>query len=151
MSTQGDAESPATDLPIVDQIDDAIAALEARLGSPQEYFEINATARLVNLFVALNDGAVAQPWLYLDGELSSSAGQPAAGGTLRAVDIDLDVDAIFGQLLIEVPRATVASFYIHGDGLGSVRYGALVTTELGGGLDVELLADGTIVSVDPVD
>ncbi|MFZ2443961.1 MAG: hypothetical protein WAW51_16475, partial [Ilumatobacteraceae bacterium] len=78
-SPASSVESPAADsttagediatLPIIDQIDAAVAALEAQLGGPQEYFEINATARLVNLFVALNDGAVAQPWLYLAGSL----------------------------------------------------------------------------------
>ena len=58
-------------LPIVDQIDEAITALEAQLGGPQQYFAVNATAQLVNLFVALNDGAVVQPWVYVDGELAS--------------------------------------------------------------------------------
>ncbi len=58
--------------PRVDLIDDAVAALEAELGGPQRYFEINATPQLVNLFVELNDGALVQPWVYLDGELSST-------------------------------------------------------------------------------
>ena len=60
-------------LPRVDLISKAITALEAKLGAPQQYFEINATSHLVNLFVALNDGKVVQPWVYLDGELSSTA------------------------------------------------------------------------------
>ena len=42
--------------PIVDQIAAAVDALETELGGPQRYFEINATAQLINLFVALNDG-----------------------------------------------------------------------------------------------
>ena len=78
------------ELPIVDQIDDAIAALEAKLGGPQDYFEINATPRLVNLFVALDDGTTVQPWLYFDGELTFEDGAPAQGGVLRAVDLDFD-------------------------------------------------------------
>src|SRR3954454_7948813 len=66
-------------LPLVGEIDDAVAALETKLGAPQEFFEINATTQLVNLIVALNDGKVSQPWVYLDGELSSAEGSPASG------------------------------------------------------------------------
>lgn len=49
-----------SDLPAVGRISEAIAALERQLGAPQQYFEVNATARVVNLFVALNNGTLAQ-------------------------------------------------------------------------------------------
>jgi hypothetical protein len=141
----------ASELPIVDEIRDAIAVLEDKLGGPQEYFEINATARLVNLFVALNDGAVVQPWVYIAGELSSDEGQSAEGGTLRAVDLDFDPQTILARLHDELPGATVESFYVHGDGTGAVQYGALVTTAQGGALDVQLAADGAILSATDLD
>lgn len=136
----------STELPIVEQISEAIAALDAHFMGPQEYFEVNATAQLVNLFVALQNGTAVQAWLYLDGELTSDETAPAEGGTFRAADLDFDPATIFSQLRIELPGATVESFYIHGDGQGAVQYGALLTTSLGGALDVQLSADGQVLS-----
>jgi hypothetical protein len=138
------------ELPIIDQIPVAVAALEQQLGGPQDYFEINATARLVNLFVALNDATVAQAWLYLDGTLTSEEGQPAGGGTFAAASAAFDPDVILSRVLTDVPDITIESFYIHGDGQGNVLYGVLATSAKGGGLDVVLGADGSVKSVDPV-
>lgn len=140
----------AEQLPLLDQIAPAVAALDAQLGGAQQYFEINATARLVNLFVALNNGAVAQPWLYLKGTLSATAGQPASGGTFLASSAVFDPDVILSQVLIELPGITIESFYVHGDGQGNVLYGVLATSDKGGALDVVLGADGSVKSVDPV-
>ncbi len=140
----------ADDLPLLDQIAPAITALEAQLGGPQDYFEINATARLVNLFVALNNGAVAQPWLYLQGTLTSTEGQAASGGTFSSSSVGFDPDVILSTVLRDVPGITIESFYIHGDGQGNVLYGVLATSDKGGGLDVVLGADGSVKSVDPV-
>ncbi len=134
----------------MEQIDDALAALEAELGGPQEYFEINATARLVNLFVALDAGTVVQPWLYFDGELTFEDPAPAQGGVFRAVDLDFDPATIFSRLQIELPGAAVESFYIHGDGQGAIQYGALLTTSQGGALEVQLGSDGQIISSEPL-
>ena len=44
--------APATPELKVDQFADAIAAVETERGGPQQYFEINSTSLLVNLFVA---------------------------------------------------------------------------------------------------
>ena len=137
-------------LPIIEQIDQAVAAVEAALGGPQQYFEINATARLVNLFVSLNDGAIAQPWLYFDGTATASEGQPATGGTFDAESMGFDPDVILATVRSEMPELTIESFYVHGDGQGNVLYGVLATSARGGGLDVVLGADGSIKSVDPV-
>ncbi len=148
--TTTDSTVVAAPLPIVEQIDGAVAALEAELGGPQEYFEINATAQLVNLFVALDGGTMAQPWLYFDGQLTSEAPAPAAGGVLLAVDLDFNPSKIFSQLEAELPGVTIESFYIHGDGQGAIQYGALLTTSQGGGLDVQLGPDGRIISSEPL-
>ncbi|MDP2289579.1 MAG: hypothetical protein Q8M22_00225 [Actinomycetota bacterium] len=152
-SVGGDVSVPdvADDaLPIIDQIPVAIAALEAETGGPAEFFEVNATAQLVNLFVALNDGAVAQPWLYVGGTLTASEGQAANGGTFAGADVEFDPEVVLSQVLTEVPGIRIESFYIHGDGEGNVLYGVLATSERGGGLDIVLGADGTVKSVDPV-
>jgi len=149
-STTAAALTSADELPLLDQIAPAIAALEAEMGRSQDYFEINATARLVNLFVAFNNGAVAQPWLYLGGKLTSTGIQPASGGTFAASSVDFDPDVVLSQVLTEVPGISIESFYIHGDGQGNVLYGVLATSGKGGGLDVVLGADGSVKSVDPV-
>jgi len=156
-TTVGDAAPTASTIdpgsrpqPIVGTIADAVAALEAELGAPQRYFEINATPRIVNLFVSLNNGAVVQPWIYVDGELTSSEGTPAAGGTFAAVDLDFDPDLVLSNVLENLPGATLESFYVNGDGQGNVQYGVLVTSAKGGGLDVLVGPAGAVLSVDPV-
>ena len=40
---------------------------------PQDFYEVNATPQLVNLFVATDDGATATAYVYLDGELQPPA------------------------------------------------------------------------------
>lgn len=144
------APPPVGGMPLVTQIDAAVAALEAQLGGAQQYFEINATAKLVNLFVSLNDGAIAQPWVFLDGVLTSQEGKAASGGTFAAADLDFDPTLVLSKITSELPGATIESFYINGDGQGHVQYGALVTSQQGGGLDVLVGADGSIQSVDPI-
>lgn len=149
-TASSETTASSDELPVLDQIPVAVAALEQQLGGPQDYFEINATARLVNLFVALNGGTVAQAWLYLDGTLTSEEGQAASGGTFRAADAAFDPDLVLSKVLTDVPDITIESFYVHGDGQGNVLYGVLATSAKGGGLDIVLGADGSVKSVDPV-
>lgn len=137
------------DLPQVAMISEAVEALEAELGGPASFFEINVTARLVNLFVALNDAEVVQPWLYIDGELSSQEGQPATGGTFTATDLEFDPEAVLSGIRAEVPDAILESFYVQGDGQGNLLYGVLASARCGGGLDIIVGGDGTVKSVDP--
>jgi len=142
---------PTGGLPVVEQIAPAIAALEAELGGPQQYFEVNATAQLVNLWVSLNDGAVAQPWVYLDGELSSKEGQPGASGyTFAAEQIEFDPALVMSKVAEELPSATIDSFHVFGAKGGAVVYHLLVTSDKGGVLEVAVGADGAVLSVDPV-
>ncbi len=146
---QGTAQAEA-DLPAVGDIEQAVADLEAELGGPQEYFEINATARLVNLWVSLNDGTVAQPWLWANGELSSEDGDTASGGTFVADDLDFDPDTVLTKVRDEVPDSILETFYVHGDGDGNVQYSVLTSALCGGGLDVIVGPEGDVRSVDPV-
>jgi hypothetical protein len=139
--------APGT-LPLVDQIDDAVKALETQLGGPQEFFEINATSSLVNLIVALNDGALAQPWVYFDGGLSSSDGAPADGFTFAASALDFDPDKVLGQLEAELPQSSPDLFFIEGGEGGVVQYNVVVTSSQGGQLIVIVGPDGAVQSVD---
>jgi hypothetical protein len=141
---------PSKDMPQVANIKGAIAQLEKQLGSPQEYFEVNATARVVNLFVALNKGSMAQTWAWADGVLSSKEPQKASGGTFTAAQLDYQPDKVLGQIHGQIPEAILESFYVNGDGKGTLQYGVLTSAQCGGGLDIIVGPDGTVKSVDPV-
>ena len=99
-----------------------MAALETQLGAKQQFFEINATSSLVNLIVALNDGKVAQPWVYLDGELSSTEGAPATGSTFDSSALDFDPDKVLSQIETKLPQSTIDLFFIEGGKDGTVQY-----------------------------
>jgi hypothetical protein len=148
-NTKGTAQAD-TDLPAVAEILVAIDALEAKLGGPQQYFEVNATAKVVNLFVALNGATVAQAWLYADGTLTSKAGQKAKGGTFTKADLDFQADKVFATVRRQIPEAILETFYVNGDGKGHVQYGVLTSAQCGGGLDVVVGPTGVVKSVNPV-
>jgi hypothetical protein len=135
--------------PRVDLIDDAVAALEAKLGGPQQFFEINATPKLVNLIVSLNDDKVAQPWVYFDGELSSTEGAEASGFSFAASALDFDPDKVLSKLEAELPESSPDLFFVEGGKGGIVRYSVAVTSRQGGQLIVVVGPDGTVRSVDP--
>jgi hypothetical protein len=146
----GGTAQPAKDMPMVDRIQPAIAQLERQLGAPQQYFEVNATARVVNLFVALNKGTMAQNWVWVDGQLSSKEGQKASGGTFNAKELDFQADKVLTKIHSQIPEAILESFYVNGDGKGTVQYGVLTSAQCGGGLDIIVGPDGAVKSVDPV-
>jgi hypothetical protein len=134
--------------PLVDQIRPAIAALEAKLGGPQQYFEINATGQLVNLFVALNNETMAQAWVYLDGELSAKDGQAAQGHTFAASALTFDAAKVLQPTQAKLPGSTIELFVIEGGDAGAVRYTLAVTSTGQGELLVTVGPDGTVASVD---
>jgi hypothetical protein len=148
-SSTSTSTGTAASQPRVDLIRDAVAALEAELGSPQQYFEINATSQLVNLIVALNGATVARPWVYLDGELSSSPGSDANGNTFAASALDFDPDTVLSKLQAELPQSRADLFFVEGGAGGVVRYSVAVTSSQGGQLVVVVGPDGTVQSVDP--
>jgi hypothetical protein len=148
-NAKGTAQADA-DLPAVSRIAVAIDALEAKLGGPQQYFEVNATAKVVNLFVALNNATVAQAWLYADGTLTSKDGQKANGGTFSKADLDFQPDKVLTVVRRQIPDAILESFYVNGDGKGHVQYGVLTSAQCGGGLDVVVGPTGAVKSVNPV-
>ena len=145
-ATEGRA---AAGVPRVDLVVPAVQALEAKLGAPQKYFEINATAHLVNVIVSLNNGAFAQNWLYLDGELSSKEPQPAAGYTFAASALNFDPAAVLDKITGDLPDATPNLFLVEGGPQGVVRYTVVVTSSKGGQLLVVVGADGKVIEVDP--
>jgi hypothetical protein len=153
-SSRATQTSPSTTLatsataPRVDLIDDAITALEDKLGGPQQYFEINATSQLVNLFVSLNGDKLVQPWVYLDGELSSTEPHDATGFSFAESALDFDPDKVLSHLEAELPRSRPDVFFIEGGQGGIVRYSVTVTSSKGGQLVVVVGPDGAVKSVD---
>ena len=133
---------------LVDHIHDAVAAIERQFGAKQQFFEINATASLVNMIVALNDGKVAQPWVYVDGELSSTEGAPATGFTFESSALTFDPDKVLSQIQAELPQSSTDLFFIEAGAGGAVRYSVAVTSNQGGQLIVVVGPDGAVQSVD---
>ena len=139
------------DLPLVGEIDPAMAAVDAALGGPQDYFEVNATPRLVNLFVTGDDGTTVTPYVYIDGELEGPAPtQTGAGATFRSDAVDIDPDQVFETLDDELDDPVITQFVVLGGPDGTVRYEATVLSEQGGTLSVVLGPHGEILSVDPL-
>jgi len=143
-----DSSASTAEWPRVDLIDDALTALEAKLGGPQQYFEVNATSKLVNVFVALNDGKVVQPWVYLDGELTSTEGHDATGFTFARSAIDFDPGKVLTKVQSQLPESKPDAFFVEGGEGGIVRYSVAVTSPQGGQLVVVVAADGEVLSVE---
>ncbi|MFW2334297.1 hypothetical protein, partial [Ilumatobacter sp.] len=91
-SCGGDANTTAE--PVLDVIPDAVAAVEAHYGSPQQYFEISAGLDRVGFVVAVDDATAAEQGSYSTaGEFT--APEPvgeATGATFTADQIDVDPD-----------------------------------------------------------
>ncbi len=139
----------APPVPIVDQIDEAIAAVEAHYGVPQQYFEISATIERVGVIVAVDGATAAEQGGYTaDGglEVPEPVG-PASGSTFSADAVTFDPDRIFDQLRSELNDPVIIDFAIQGTPSGSVVYDATVASESGGVLLVLLGPTGQILGV----
>jgi hypothetical protein len=136
--------------PAVEQIAPAVAALEAKLGGPQQYFEINATPQVVNLFVADAARTSVTPYVYVGGAVAES-GPPssAEGNTFAASAATFDPATILDGVTGELPDPDIVVFTIVGGPGGSVQYTASVQSSEGGTLEVTLAADGAVQAVDP--
>lgn len=148
-STSVAATIDTSAVPRVDLIDDAIKALETELGGPQRFFEINATPKLVNLFLSLNDGAMSQAWVYFDGELSSQEARPASGHTFASSALKFDGDTVLDQVRKELPTTRLDVFEILGGVNDAVQYTLGATSAEGGGLIINVAVDGKITTVAP--
>lgn len=136
----------------VSTIAPAIAAVEAELGAGQQYFEVTASEQVTNIFVAIDDGTAAIPYVYLDGELQPPAPTltGASGFTFAAAAVDFDVDTILGGVGEEIPDSTIETLSVEGGEGGIVRYVVSTMSAQGGMLDVTVDAAGAILAVDPV-
>ena len=147
-----DDEQDASPPVAIDDIGPAVAAVEAELGAGQQFFEVNATPQLVNLFVAVDDATAAVPYIFFDGELQPPAPALAveSGFTFGAGAVAFDVDTVLDAVADELPDSTIEGFAIEGGDGGIVRYLVSTLSAQGGVLAVTVGPDGAILEVDPL-
>jgi hypothetical protein len=146
----GDDDGPAR--PALDQVAPAVAAVELQLGGAQQYFEINATPQVVNLFVADADATAATSYAYVGGSLTETApAQPAEGNTFAASALTFDPATMLDQVAAALPESDITSFSVIGGPGGAVQYAAVVQSEAGGRLTIVLAPDGTPTSTETED
>ena len=148
----------------VDLINDALDELHTTGADTFGYFEVNATSRVVNLFVATDlDGApngdgkpdaVAQ-YVYLPtGELQGPAEPLGANGPTFTMDeVDFVADSVLDTVLAELPTSTPSMFVITSAGSADVEsdrveYRVTLLSEYGGELSVLVSASGEVIGTD---
>lgn len=146
--TPGNTVQAEEALPQVGAIADAVAAVERQLGGPQQYFEINATALRVNLFVSLNNATLAQAFSFLGGRLTSQTPAAASGNTFAASALTFDPQRLLAKVRTDLPGSVITAVEIVGGPQGAVRYTAIVSSREGSGLLVVLDPAGNVLSVD---
>jgi len=123
----------------VELIRPAIAALESKLGGPQQYFEVNATPTLVNLFVAENNGTKAVAYVYAAGVLRDPAAPVDANGpTFAAKAISFDDATVLAKAVAQLPGSNFRLFSIAG-----ANAAITVTVDSSQGTEFAIYVDGT--------
>ncbi len=152
----GCGSSPEVARPVVGDIPAAIEALETRLGTGLEYFEVSADLRGVTMVLAETEqdnsgevlGMFATTFRWADGELTSDGETLSAeGATFRASAISINAEDLFEQIDDELSTPVIADVAIQGSGTGSTVIDATVVNEKGGTLLVLLSGDGRILGV----
>jgi hypothetical protein len=126
-----------------------VDALEALLGGPQDYVEINADTQIVSLIVFDAATSQATPYRYLRGQIAQ-VGEPFAisgGQPLRAEWIDFDPSTMFDVVKSEVPQASIVGFVILAGATDNATYEALLQSRQGGQILVTLSSLGQVLSV----
>ena len=145
--------APASPPLVVDQIDDALAAIAADRPGPQQFYEVNATAAVVNLFLAVTDGtgvSAVIPYSWAAGELRAEEQTAASGNAFDAAAITIDPQRVLSCVVDDLPESTLDAFVVEGGPDGAVRYSVVVTSRQGGQLVVEVNGQGQVVAVDTV-
>ena len=148
----------------LDQIEVALDAVEEVAGADLNFFEINATTELVNIFVATDldgvpndDGLPDAVERYVFTEKDGLEIDPelvgANGPTFQRSALDYDPTTILNKVLAELPNSTPQMFVITAAGTaeaptGTVQYRLLMQSTQGGQMSVVLTNSGEIVGTD---
>ena len=138
----GGADGDSTPHPLVAEIGPALDRLEP----DTELFQVSGTPEGVELVVS-NDGQ-AIGYTYAAGELS--AGEPlgaATGLTFLPADVTFDPAHVLDGVTGELDDPVITRFEVVA-GPAGVVYSALVLSDAGGVLQVDLAADGTVQKKD---
>ena len=151
-SGSADSDAAPNESPFGFEIRAAVTAIEAELDGTQEYFEITATPQLTNVFVAVDDGTAAVPYVFLAGELQPPGPtiEGAAGQTFTADSIDFDDETILAGVAADLPTASIDALSIEGGPGGFVRYVISARSAQGGVLDIVVAPSGAVIEVRPL-
>lgn len=127
----------------------AVEAVEAQLAGPQQYFEVNATPTLVNLFVATENGSKAVAYVYTKQGLEPPAEpQPASGPMFGAAEMTFDETRVMALAVAQLPSSTFRVFAVTGVQGGGVAYRLTVDSELGSEFQVMVGPAGDVLGTD---
>lgn len=132
----------------VEEIDDAVRAITELTGKPANFFEINATPDLINLF--LDDGkGNAVNFVWEDGALRDETEVAVADGrAFDATKMSFAPD-VYARVEEELPKSLLRAFTVTADGPnGEVLNRVVVQSERGGQFAVLVEADGKILGSD---
>ncbi len=148
----------------IHQIGTALDALEQKAGADLEFFEINATTELVNIFVAtdldgipnadgLPDAVVHYVFTEKDGLETAPDSVGANGPTFARTALDYEPSTILRKVLSELPDSTPQMFVLTAAGTaaestGIVQYRLIMQSSQGGQMSVVLTNSGEIVGTD---
>ena len=159
-----DAAAPDTAGLRLDRIEIALDAVEQKTGAGLEFFEINATTELVNVFVAtdldgtpnadgLPDAVVHYVFTEKDGLEAAPDPVGANGPTFVRASLDFDPSSILKKVLSELPESTPQMFVMTAAGTaeestGTVQYRLMMQSSQGGQMSIVLTNTGEIVGTD---
>ncbi len=132
----------------VSDIDNAVAAVSEVLGKAPEFYEINATPTLVNLFAADGKGNAIN-FVFEEGKLAQETSvAPAEGESFSASGMAFN-SKVFSRVQKELPDSILRAFSIIGDNpTGGVQYRVVLQSDMGGQLAVFVDPTGKILGTD---
>jgi hypothetical protein len=133
----------------LDLVPAAVLAVEAALGGPQHYTEINAFEQGVNLFVATADGKEL-PYVYRDGTglEAPPAPQPADGTPFATAGVALDAGArLPADVESRLPGAVPVTAALVQRPIDGLVWDVRVIGAKGSELDVLYTPQGVLLSV----
>lgn len=158
VATAGCGSGSNGPMPLVDQIPEAIAAMNATIGDAAdlEYFEISADLTGVTLVLAehsqdsmgADTGSFATSYRW-ENDVLEQVGETASaeGATFLGSMVDLDAASVFAGIEAELDDPTVVDLAVQGDGNGGIVIDVSVENDKGGRLLVLIDSVGRVLGV----